>query len=186
MIDISLILIPPFHAPLALAVGALSPATPGLLTALGVLLITIVVFNMLRRRLRHRPTFNPRAAIDRAHDARVGHQARRNIEEVMVEAEELVRRLAGHLDNKSARIEKLIRDADDRLARLSAATPATITEPHDRSRQPPAAAHADRPADPVSGDVFRLADEGLATIEIAQQLSEGVGKVELILALRDN
>ena len=41
-------------------------------------------------------------------------------------------------------------------------------------------ATAERPFDP------HLADEGLAPIEIAQQLSEGVGKVELILALRDN
>ena len=40
-------------------------------------------------------------------------------------------------------------------------------------------------ADPIAVDVYRLADEGRSSIEIAKELDEHTGKIELILALRD-
>jgi hypothetical protein len=39
--------------------------------------------------------------------------------------------------------------------------------------------------DPVAEDVYRLADGGKSSVEIAKELGEHTGKVELILALRD-
>lgn len=50
--------------------------------------------------------------------------------------------------------------------------------------QPPDPA-ADGPADRLSREVLRLAESGLAPPDIAARLQEHVGKIELILALRD-
>lgn len=154
---------------------------PDMLMAGGVLIITVGVFSMLRKRLKkgvRRPVIG-RPASERRRAALQDEQtARQSIESVVVEAEELVRRLAAHLDAKSARLETLIRQADERIARMDSRSSSSTASPvpHVESKI----------VDPVSRDVYRLADEGLAPIEIAQRLSEGVGKVELILALRDN
>ena len=40
------------------------------------------------------------------------------------------------------------------------------------------------PPDPVSSEVYELADQGLTALEIAGELDEPTGKIELILALR--
>lgn len=161
----------------------------GMMMAAGVFLMTLCVFSILRKRMRtrgvHRPTIG-RAAADR-NRMRAASQAKSSVEAVVVEAEELVRRMAAHLDNKAARLELLIREADERLTKLQ-------NEGVDLNEGPsrPAAAprndvyYESKLSDPISRDVYRLADEGLAPVQIAQQLSEGVGKVELILALRNN
>ena len=172
---------PPKTAMLAQANGG-AGFFPDMLMVGGVLIITVCVFSMLRKRLKkgnRRPTIG-RATVDRRRaEAQEQHNARQSIESVVVEAEELVRRLAAHLDAKSARLETLIRQADERIARMGGPTggaPSPTASPHVESKL----------VDPISRDIYRLADEGLAPIEIAQRLSEGVGKVELILALRDN
>ena len=158
-----------------------------MMMAAGVFLMTVCVFSILRKRLRTRggrPTIGRAvAARDRV---RAHSQARASVESMVVEAEELVRRMAAHLDNKAAKLEQLIQEADARLSQLQ--TNATHEAPAQRAAS--AARHdmyyESKLTDPVSRDVYRLADEGLAPIQIAQQLSEGVGKVELILALRNN
>ena len=38
--------------------------------------------------------------------------------------------------------------------------------------------------DPLTGEIYRLADQGMPAVEIARRLNQHVGKVELILALR--
>lgn len=38
--------------------------------------------------------------------------------------------------------------------------------------------------DPLTGEIYRLADQGMPHVEIARRLNQHVGKVELILALR--
>jgi len=164
--------------------------SPGLLSTAGVILITICVISMLRRRLRAgRRRTPPRVAGTRpgsSHaEARARIESRRAIDTSLAEAEELVRRFAAHLDTKSARLEKLLRDADERLASLSALSNAGGAPSRSTARSA-ATASMDRSADPTSLNIFRLADEGLPPIEIAQRLSEGVGKVELILALRED
>lgn len=45
---------------------------------------------------------------------------------------------------------------------------------------------ASAPVRPLASSVIELADEGLTPVEIAQQLDEQIGKVELILALRSH
>jgi hypothetical protein len=79
---------------------------------------------------------------------------------------------------------------DERLDRLERSSEAkTAPEPnghiHVRPSQPAAAPAALRDtSDPVMREVYALADEGKSAMEIATQLDEHAGKVELMLALR--
>ena len=173
-------LLTPQLGTLAQATG--SVLSPEILMVGGVLIMTVCVFSMLRKRLRgrsHRPEIRqrptPREHIQERHDAR------RSVESTVVEAEELVRRLAAHLDQKSARLEVLIQQADERIAQLAGHADAapSVYAPRPESHVEP------KFVDQTSQDIYRLADDGLPPIEIAQRLSEGVGKVELILALRE-
>jgi hypothetical protein len=110
--------------------------------------------------------------------------------------EELSQHLAARLDAKAARLELLIAQADDRIDRLSrleqggggGAPRVHIMPgiPNSRSPQPvhAAADEHDAGADPVTRQIYQLADEGLPPVEIARRLAQHTGKVELILALR--
>jgi hypothetical protein len=102
----------------------------------------------------------------------------RELESVAADARELGAHLAAMLDEKAARIERLIAEADERIRHLERA-------PAEPPR--PAAFVETRPApgvDPVSRQVYELADKGLPSVEIARRLGQLTGKVELILALR--
>lgn len=109
--------------------------------------------------------------------------------------EELAERLAATLDAKAARLEKLIAEADKRLVALDRADSAPVevvgappATPGTRVERRPApskfVAARDMDPDPVSREIFRLADDGRSPAEIAQKLDEQIGKVQLILALR--
>ncbi len=101
---------------------------------------------------------------------------REELEALIAEAKETIRLGCAQLD------ERL-----DRLERSSAAktTPESNGHIHVRAAYP-----ADGPAalsdtsDPVMREVYALADEGKSAMEIATQLDEHAGKVELMLALR--
>lgn len=106
------------------------------------------------------------------------------------------RHLATLLDNKAERLEQLLAEADDCIARLdqsirmdaegidaepAAAADTDVNAGGDRSVPTDT---SDQPADPLTRSVYELADEGHDSIEIAQKLDEQVGKIDLILALR--
>jgi hypothetical protein len=99
------------------------------------------------------------------------------------EMAELTQHMAQQLDSRAQRLEKLLDQANQRVATLEsllAQSPraTTIIEP-----KPPAATslHA---APSAHRDVYTLADEGLSPVEIAQRLGKPTGQVELILNLR--
>lgn len=113
---------------------------------------------------------------------------------VAIDAEELTQRLAAKADAHAARLEALIAEADARLTRLeSSLTPECTRRPKTSCAKFQAVAEA-KPAtavlaaprgDLLSRRVYELADDGLPAVDIARRLDEHLGKVELILALRD-
>ncbi|MEQ8770441.1 MAG: hypothetical protein RIB60_08025 [Phycisphaerales bacterium] len=139
---------------------------PGLLMAGGVLLAVVIMLRHWRRTRRNSTELDrdPRERIDEIHDRSM---SRDRIETQMAEAEELVRRLGATLDNKAARLEILLEQADHMLDRLEGSGP--------RATQHPPSGH---------DAVYRLADEGRAPAEIAAALDRPIGQVELILNLR--
>lgn len=130
------------------------------------------------------------------------------LDAVVRDTEELAQHLARAMDTRAARLETLIREADDRLRRLEQArtwsTPAlpdgrggesmgpgrspsgshlavrpTAGEPRDR-----VGSIENDPADAVQRQIFALADEGLGPVEIARRVNQPTGQIELMLALR--
>lgn len=179
--------------------GAGSNLLGGILMAGGMVMLVML---MLRKTWRH----------TRIAKARDSASARERIEAVRADAEEqaiahgatqgivagaadTVRQLAAALETRAARLEALLDMADERIATLEALERRT---PHDEhtprvvGRGPidqdlrRAAGMPDQ-AESVEGlsrSVRRLADEGLTAAEIAAELGEPIGAVQLMLNLQ--
>jgi hypothetical protein len=144
------------------------PVLSIVLTAIGALLLVgLALTYAMRRRDGAAPTMSP--------------SDRRALEDLLADAEELTGRLAANMDAKAARLERLIAQADDRLARLEASPMIEVKPRPDRRPGPPPPVSD---TDPLNRRVYELADQGMPPLEIARQLSQQVGHVELILNLR--
>lgn len=168
----------------------------------GVLMVTLALFSWGRSRKK---TGGPTVTA-REHLERVKHKqaVRDDMQDLMVEIEQMAKRLGAQLDAKTIHIEKATREADERIAQLlalreqsaeagprSSAPETTSAEDIPDPGEPDAPSAAtpesvgDAPhADPLTRQVYDLADAGKGPQAIAQELAEQVGKVELILALR--
>ncbi len=119
---------------------------------------------------------------------------------------EAARTLGEQLDRKADRLERLISKAEALITKLEQLTPPRsanashkpasvapserLEVKHERPLQtrPPTTSTAPpretEPADSLRRAIYALADTGRSPLEIARELDEHVGKVELILALR--
>jgi type VI protein secretion system component VasK len=159
-----------------------SPLAPVLLVAGVVMLGVLLTFGIrakIARRNRDRPS--PRELIEQV---KATHEQADDAHAVSSHLADTARRLSAQLDNKARRLEVLIRQADERITALSGGTNEALS-----TRQGGARDETPSPAapllDPLTRSVYEHADTGLSALEIAQQLDEQVGKVELILALRE-
>ena len=156
---------------------------------IGVLLM-ISVRSKIARRNADRPS--PRELIDQL---KAAGRNRGDAQSASAELLESARQLAAKLDNKAARLEVLIQQADERISLMSQLSPTggvaqdgpslTGAAESDRARTAVPASGAPLSLDPLTQSVYELADTGYESIQIAQELDEQVGKVELILSLRD-
>jgi hypothetical protein len=119
----------------------------------------------------------------------------------MDELSEMARQVGAQLDARSARLETLLRQADERIAALQGlqrvegsappgASPSNAGFGHRLESLEPAGVSADSlqaaAADPRHRDIYALADAGHDAPEIAARLGRPSGEIELILALRTN
>jgi hypothetical protein len=195
--------------------GAEGEGASGLLTslmlALGIMLvITSLMMGIRKRRRRAGLTLSPREQVERLKQQ---GGMRHDLESLMVEIEQLAKRLGAQLDAKTVQLERLLDEADSRMAAIqtrlqanrsnppardhAAVAPATekadVTFTSDPARRPnqPDAAASPSASDLAAKDqalrqsIYDLTDQGRSPVQIAQQLDEHVGKVELILALRN-
>lgn len=166
-----------------------------MMATLGVLLLSFTTLMLLRRRIRRQAHDRGLSVQDRirgvreqaqrsagapASTARASAASRASIESVMADAEELTRRLAAVMDNKAAALEILIDRANEAAQRLERAN---VQADGDHRTRPVSAPMAQL-SDPLANEVYALADQGRTSLEIARELDEPTGKVELILALR--
>jgi hypothetical protein len=109
--------------------------------------------------------------------------------ELLVELEQMSRQISAQLDTRAARLDELIRQADERIARLEQ------LERGDTAQQPEPAPIAPEmppapplpepiPINPRHADIYRLSDQGLVPGDIASAVGLPMNEVELILALR--
>jgi hypothetical protein len=106
------------------------------------------------------------------------------LSEVMAELDQLSREIHAKLDMKLATIQKLIREADQRIDVLSRFERTAAGQPsldiQLKSEAPEQNIVDDGPHDAI----YRLADSGYSSLQIARELSRHTGEVELILSLR--
>jgi hypothetical protein len=125
-------------------------------------------------------------------------QIERDISSLMVEMLQTAQQMTAQLDTRAARLEVLLKEADEKLAALKRATASQTREtglataltdtPVIMKASAVEAAQGvekpETPPDPRHGDVYALADQGRSPVEIARRLNRPNGEVELILALR--
>ena len=164
---------------------------------LGVLLITMGMFMGIRKK-RTRPSANMTSR-DHVDELRQKQAVRGDLEQLMIEVEQLAKRFGTQLDAKTMQMERLIEEANQKIAELkqletsrrhaeslepthtsypeSSATPSSPQSPtpHPQSSDPESV---------LKQKVYDLSERGCDPIEIARMLDEHVGKIELILALR--
>ncbi len=149
-----------------------------------VLLMTTALLAKLRKRRRagaNRPT-----TLEQIEQDRQLRGVRGDLEQLMVQVEQLAREFGAKLDAKTLALEKVIREAEEKIAQLRTASVEARSMPSPTSgpRLEGVSALQECGSDPVARSVYALADQGLSAGEIAQRLDEHIGKVELILALR--
>jgi len=111
----------------------------------------------------------------------------REMQNLLVELSEMSRQMTAQIDTRSAKLDALIREADEKIAELRALEsqiprgPAAQSIDSYRLPLPPSPAMEE---DPRHAPVYRLADQGKSSPQIAMELGRPSGEIELILALR--
>jgi hypothetical protein len=151
----------------------------------GVVMLGFLLMMRVRAKIARRQEATP-APRERLDEIRAAAAQRDDVHALEAELLDTSRRLVATIDSRTERLEQLIAQADARIAELERAsneTPAPAPVP--TSNPAPARLEKDEPRDPLTASVYQLADRGHAPVEIARELDEQIGKVELILALRD-
>ena len=173
------------------------PATTWIAIAAGIM---AVVYVTLVRPLRKKKDKDP---LERAPAFSTLSQQRaveRDMSNLLVELSEMARQMTAQLDTRAAKLELLLKEADERIAILRSGEPIRRQNGHHpladssasgdaegvivEARAAGIAALPEPKIDPRHAPVYDLADEGLSPPEIARQLGRPSGEVELILALR--
>ena len=108
-------------------------------------------------------------------------QVEKQMTELLVELEEMARHMSANLDTRSAKLEILLKEADEKIAMLKHGVAQTPTPRGTRNDVAPVQPVA---ADGRHAEIYDLADKGRSARQIAQQLHRPEGEIELIIALR--
>jgi hypothetical protein len=117
-------------------------------------------------------------------------QVRESLERMAVDLEEVARSISAMLDTRMRALEKLIRDADQRIVRLETGGKAEAGGAEPSAEEDAARADARRAAEKAEdtlahhAHIYGLADQGLSVQEIAEQTGYQRGEIELVLSLR--
>ena len=150
---------------------------------LGLGVMGLIYFMIVRHMMRRK-----RDPLEKAPFSSLAQQRAtdRQMQNLLVELSEMARQVSAQLDTRAAKLEILIQQADERIARLSSSDDNGSSSPAPLAAlsPPPPTPAAPEPPDPRHADIYALADEGREVHEIASQLNRPRGEVELILALR--
>lgn len=170
-----------------LALAGMS-TTQAVLLALAVVGLTIVMLSTRRRIAQSRQPSG--SSVRRRYEQyQERNRAGRDLETVMAELDQLARQVHGRLDTRFAKLEMVIRDADERIENLSRLVRAAEGSPtldltlEEAVPDPPPPDDKDID-DKRHAPIYRLADSGLTAAEIAGEVDRTTGEIELILALR--
>jgi len=111
----------------------------------------------------------------------------RQMNNLIVEMADMARQITAQLDTRAARLEELIRQADQRIGQLNrgdSLSPGAPAPPSDSRNLASADSRSEPPEPSKHADIYALADQGKSPADIARALDRPRGEVELILALR--
>jgi hypothetical protein len=118
----------------------------------------------------------------------------RQMQNLLVELSEMTRQMNAQLDTRAAKLEVLLKQADERIAALqrlnasssnaSLASSEAPIQDFTPDLKPASPESTSTPLDPRHEEIYALADQGHGAKEIATRLNRPSGEVELILALR--
>ena len=176
--------------------AARDPATTWIAISVGILAVVYVTFvRPLRKKKVKDPLERPAGFSTLAQQRAV----ERDMSNLLVELSEMARQMTAQLDTRAAKLEVLLKEADERIAILrslgrsqpdstvSDSTPNASDGVIVEARASSISTRLPEPKmDPRHAQVYDLADEGLSPPEIARQLGRPSGEIELILALRSD
>lgn len=157
----------------------LEPTSKWMLVGLSVLTIVYAVSRPLRKK---------KDPLARAPSSLAGQRSvEREMSNLLVELSQMARQVTAQLDTRAAKLEMLMKEADERIALLKSL--GNLSPPAASISTESGGAHriidvATPAIDPRHAQVYALADQGSTPRQIAQQLGRQDGEVELILALR--
>jgi hypothetical protein len=115
-----------------------------------------------------------------------------DLQELIIELEELSRKINAQIDTKFAKLEASIMHADKRIEALrsliqqgTGQSDVDVMIDDERDESAPNDSDSRVPADPRHAQVYALADARKSSTEIACETGIPTGEVELILALRN-
>ncbi len=166
----------------------------GFVVLLVMMCLVMLSVSMLRRsqqRLATRKDLT-RESLARLRDTK---DVRVSMDDLLVQLEELSRRINAQVDTRYAKLETVIRDADARIQELTQLVQGTTgASPKLANGSDDTASYAPQHSDSTSPDsndrearfqrIYELADAGTPQMTIADMLEIPVGEVELILSLR--
>jgi len=109
-------------------------------------------------------------------------EIRSNLERLLVELQDLARQINAHIDTRFCKLDVLIRQADERIKRLESLTGTGSVD--DSGGSSVEGSPEPQQVDPQKAVIYKLADSGKSAAEIARQVNQHPGEVELILSLR--
>jgi hypothetical protein len=148
---------------------------------LGMMLIILTVLRGTKKNLKSSSARRQQFDSDCAHDTlelRPYTDKPAQLLRWEVEMHDLARDLMSKLDTKIAMLQRLLIAAEVRERGLASALPSCQTPAVTRDQQQPQVTKRDR-----LSEIYRLADEGFPSQEIASKLHSALGDVELILSL---
>lgn len=161
--------------------------------ALLIIILGVSATMVITARRRPRDANSPRAyAREQIAKLREEEGIKNDIGALLVEVQDISRKMNAQLDTKFCKLERVIRDADERIAGLDRLLRASEGRPVcDVSvggvGDEAADASSGRTSDGVGrrhARIYQLADAGFSEVEIAEQTSQTTGEIRLILALR--
>jgi hypothetical protein len=139
----------------------------------------ILMMRGITRRIRGKSAMTSREAEARIPSLREQMDVRNNLQKLLVDLQELARQINGHIDTRFCKLEVLLKEADRKIQQLE------MMGLKGKSSLPEAAPgpRAEK-SDPGRELIYKLADGGKSSLEIARELNKNTGEIELILSLR--
>jgi hypothetical protein len=186
-----------FELPLSAAEWSKDPIAQWALPIVAVLTILYVVVVRPMRQKKDPMEAKPPAVSHLAQQRAL----ERDMTNVLVQYEQMIRQMTAGVDTRAARLESLIHEADQRIAtlrrlnaagaerppvvdRMSADAPTPLDSPAAPSTDVVAAPDLEDWVDPRHAEIYALADAGQSSRDIARQVDRAGAEIEMILALR--